>query len=163
MYQLHYMANHDSYTAVKPTCLCWSSIFSCWSSSEISSLSIVARSVNSWVLDPGPPPFHTMEFLLFFSISPMPSRTFVMSYILLFCRTASWSAAWKDDNHSYFLYKQMHINAKDFKEWIYFSGSHKYIFKTSISALSLYFWFKRITKSQDKVRYNWTEESATTV
>lgn len=37
--------------------------------------------------------FHCMLFLLFFSIRPMPSRTLVMSYILLFCLTASISAA----------------------------------------------------------------------
>ena len=39
--------------------------------------------------------FHCILFLDFFSISPIPSRTLVMSYIRLFCRTANWSAAWK--------------------------------------------------------------------
>lgn len=39
--------------------------------------------------------FHCMLFLLFFSMRPMPSKTLVMSYILLFCLTASISAALK--------------------------------------------------------------------
>lgn len=34
-----------------------------------------------------------MMFLFFFSIKPTPSRTLVMSYILLFCFTANLSAA----------------------------------------------------------------------
>lgn len=36
---------------------------------------------------------HWMMFLFFFSIKPTPSRTLVMSYILLFCFTANLSAA----------------------------------------------------------------------
>ena len=38
--------------------------------------------------------FHWILFLDFFSINPIPSRTFVMSYIRRFWRTASVSAAW---------------------------------------------------------------------
>jgi len=37
--------------------------------------------------------FHCMLFLLFFSMRPIPSKTLVMSYIRLFCLTASISAA----------------------------------------------------------------------
>ena len=37
--------------------------------------------------------FHCILFFDFFSISPIPSKTFVISYILLFCLTANWSAA----------------------------------------------------------------------
>ena len=40
--------------------------------------------------------FHFMQFLFLFSINPMPSKTFVMSYILLFCRTFRVSAAWTE-------------------------------------------------------------------
>lgn len=40
--------------------------------------------------------FHWILFLVRFSMSPMPSRTFVISYILLFCLTANMSAAYEN-------------------------------------------------------------------
>lgn len=53
----------------------------CSSSSEMRSCK---RSTSALSVSPTSPlPFHWMLFLLFFSISPIPSRTFVMSYILL--------------------------------------------------------------------------------
>ena len=42
--------------------------------------------------------FHCILFFDRFSISPMPSNTFVMSYIRRFCLTASVSAACKVSN-----------------------------------------------------------------
>ena len=39
----------------------------------------VSLSEASWVFSPATAPFHLMQFLFLFSISPMPSSTFVMS------------------------------------------------------------------------------------
>ena len=41
--------------------------------------------------------FHLMQFLFLFSISPIPSRTLVISYIRLFCLTLRVSAACKSN------------------------------------------------------------------
>lgn len=77
------------------TDLCWSTIFSNSSSRSFSSFSTASRSTDSCVLEPGTAPLHWIQFLFFFSISPMPSSTLVMSYIRRFCFTFSVSAAWK--------------------------------------------------------------------
>ena len=61
--------------------------------------------------------FHWMLFLDFFSISPIPSRTFVISYIRRFCRTASWSAALTNTKWNSHYVPVLHMLIIMFTQW----------------------------------------------